>query len=112
MIYNFAPHSRDALSRGLSESANVEKCERRFEVVGLGRADGPHRPIERFRFESLNRRIMDDPPYQACSVQSAPTQVGAETQMHPRVWGLGFFRVVVLQGLDMQSVFTDRLDSL
>ena len=30
-------------------------------------------PIERFRFESLNRRIRDDPPYRACSVQSAPT---------------------------------------
>jgi len=25
----------------------------------------------------LNRRIKDDPPYQACSVQSAPTLVGA-----------------------------------
>ena len=33
-------------------------------VVVCGRADGPHRPIERFRFESLNRRITDDPPYQ------------------------------------------------
>ena len=27
-------------------------------------ADGLHRSIERFRFESLNRRIRDDPPYQ------------------------------------------------
>ena len=33
-------------------------------VVVCGRADGPHRPIKRFRFESLNRRITDDPPYQ------------------------------------------------
>jgi hypothetical protein len=33
-------------------------------VVVCGRADGPHRPIERFRFDSLNRRITDDPPYQ------------------------------------------------
>ena len=33
-------------------------------VVVCGRADGPHRPIERLRFESLNRRITDDPPYQ------------------------------------------------
>ena len=37
---------------------NVRMCE------DGGRADGPHRPIERFRFESLNRRITDDPPYQ------------------------------------------------
>ena len=32
-------------------------------VVVCGRADGPHRPIERLRLESLNRRIRDDPPY-------------------------------------------------
>ena len=37
-------------------------------AVVCGRAD------RAFRFESLNRRITDDPPYQACSVQSAPTQ--------------------------------------
>ncbi len=29
-----------------------------------GRADGLRRPIERIRFESLNRRNTDDPPYQ------------------------------------------------
>ena len=46
-------------------------------AVVCGRADGPHRPIERLRLESLNRRIKDDPPYQACSVQSAPTLIGA-----------------------------------
>ena len=46
-------------------------------AVVCGRADGLHWPIGRFRFESLNRRITDDPPYQACSVQSAPTVVGA-----------------------------------
>jgi len=45
-------------------------------VVVCGRADGLDRPIGRFRFERLNRRITDDPPYQACSVQSAPTPVG------------------------------------
>jgi hypothetical protein len=54
-------------------------------VVVCGRADGPHRPIERLRLESLNRRIRDDPPYQACSVQSAPTPVGVETQRTPAV---------------------------
>ena len=32
-------------------------------AVVCGRADGPHRPIERLRLESLNRRITDDPPY-------------------------------------------------
>ena len=40
-IFNFGflffPRLRDTLSRGLSESANVEKCECRFEVGGLGR---------------------------------------------------------------------------
>ena len=34
-------------------------------AVVCGRAD------RAFRFESLNRRVTDDPPYQACSVQSA-----------------------------------------
>ena len=33
-------------------------------VVVCGRADGPHRPIERFRLEQFNRRIRDDAPYQ------------------------------------------------
>ena len=70
------------------------------------------RSIERFRLESLNRRIRDDPPYQACSVQSAPTPVGVETQTRPRVRGLGFFRVIILQGLDVESVSKDRLDAL
>ena len=31
-MFNFSPHSRDTLSRGLSESANVEKCEGGFNV--------------------------------------------------------------------------------
>jgi len=37
VIFNFAPHSRDALSRELSESANVEKCEGGFVFRNLGR---------------------------------------------------------------------------
>ena len=74
MIFNFVPHSRPTAVAGHAFAWILDF--ELFEVRGLGRADGPHRTIERFRFESLNRRIMDDPPYQARSVQSAPTQVG------------------------------------
>ena len=77
-----------------------------------GRADGLHRSIERFRLESLNRRIRDDPPYQACSVQSAPTQIGVETQTSPRVQCLGFVGVIILQGLDVESVGAESLNAL
>ena len=83
-----------------------------LEVGGLGRADGLHRSIERFRLESLNRRIRDDPPYQAGSVQSSPTQIGVETQTRPRVQCLEFFRVIILQGLDVESVSKDGLNAL
>jgi len=51
-----------------SRCENVGKCEGGNVVVG---------PIGRFKPERLNRRITDDPPYQACCVQSAPTLVGA-----------------------------------
>ena len=37
-------------------------------AVVCGRADGPHRPVEFFRFERLNRRITDDPPYRCCGL--------------------------------------------
>ena len=32
-------------------------------VVVCGRADGPHRPIERFRLEQFNRLTKDGQPY-------------------------------------------------
>ena len=71
------------------------------------------RSIERFRLESLNRRIRDDPPYQACSVQSAPTPVGVEPpRPQGNTGGLGFVGVVILQGLDVESVSKDGLDAL
>jgi len=52
------------------------------------------------RFSGLNHAV------------AAPTPVGVETQTRPRVRGLGFFRVIILQGLDVESVSKDRLDAL
>ena len=49
---------------GLGRAASPRPPRRKAKNLNFGRADGPHRPIERFRFESLNRRITDDPPYQ------------------------------------------------
>jgi len=87
-------------------------------VVVCGRADGPDRPIERFRFESLNRRIRDDPPYRwtGLSVERRRSRRdrsrGCGTQTRPRVQCLWFFRVIILQGLDVESVSKDGLDAL
>ena len=51
--------------------------------LGSGRTDGPHRPIKRFRFESLNRRIRDDPPYQ-CAVARVMGEVILNTGVLPK----------------------------
>jgi len=55
-----------------------------------GGADGPHRPIERFRPERFNRRITDDAPYRwtGLSVERRRSRrnhsCGCGTQTRPR----------------------------
>jgi len=98
---------------------NVRKCEGVKVVLKLEALVGatyPRPPSWANGHTGLNAGVLGEtalPRFSGLNpAVAAPTPVGVETQTLPRVQCLGFFRVIILQGLDVESVSKDRLDAL